>query len=92
MGFWSSVASGIGSVFGAGASVFNNERNIRAQKRANEANIALQREMNQQNQENWEAEFDYIKHHHFQQQQAEKFQQTQRQKSGVESHYPHVGE
>lgn len=61
MGFWSAVASGVGSFLGAGASIFNNERNIRAQKRANDANIDLQREMNQQNQENWQDEFDYVK-------------------------------
>lgn len=59
MGFWSTVAGAAGSFFGAGASIFNNERNIRAQKRANEANIALQREMNQQNQANWEKQFAY---------------------------------
>lgn len=61
MGFFSSLGSAIGGVFGAGASIFNNERNIRAQKRANDANIALQREMNQQNQKNWETSFDYTK-------------------------------
>lgn len=61
MGFWSAIADNVGGFLGAGASIFNNERNIRAQKRANEANIALQREMNQQNQENWQAEFDYTK-------------------------------
>lgn len=61
MGFFSSLGSAIGGVFGAGASIFNNERNIRAQKRANDANIALQREMNQQNQKNWETAFDYTK-------------------------------
>lgn len=58
MAFLSSI---IGGVLGAGASIFNNERNIREQKKANAANEALQREMNQQNQENWQAEFDYTK-------------------------------
>ena len=61
MGFWSSVVDTVGGVFGAGASIFNNERNIRAQKRANEANMDLQREMNQQNQANWERQFAYNK-------------------------------
>lgn len=61
MGFFSSIGDAIGGVLGAGASIFNNERNIRAQKSANNANEALQREMNQQNQANWQAEFDYTK-------------------------------
>lgn len=61
MGFFSSIGDAIGGVLGAGASIFNNERNIRSQKRANDANEALQREMNQQNQANWQAEFDYTK-------------------------------
>ena len=61
MGFFSSIGSAIGGIFGAGASVFNNERNIRAQKRANDANLDLQREMNQQNQTNWQTEFNYMK-------------------------------
>ena len=61
MGFFSSIGSAIGGVLGAGASIFNNERNIRAQNRANDANEALQREMNQQNQANWRAEFNYTK-------------------------------
>lgn len=61
MSFFSSIGSAIGGVLGAGASIFNNERNIRAQKKANNANEALQREMNQQNQVNWEAEFNYTK-------------------------------
>ena len=61
MGFFSSIGDAIGGVLGAGASIFNNERNIRAQKRANDANIDLQREMNQQNQQNWETEFEYTK-------------------------------
>ena len=61
MGFFSSIGDALGGILGAGASVFNNERNLRAQKRANESNEALQREMNQQNQENWQAEFDYTK-------------------------------
>lgn len=61
MGFFSSIGDAVGGILGAGASIFNNERNIRAQKRANNANEALQREMNQQNQENWQAEFDYTK-------------------------------
>ena len=60
MGFFSSIGDAIGGVLGAGASIFNNERNIRAQKRANNANLTLQREMNQQNQENWETEFNYV--------------------------------
>ena len=53
--------SAIGGIIGAGASIFNNERNIHSQQKANEANINLQREMNQQNQKNWQAEFDYTK-------------------------------
>lgn len=61
MGFFSSIGSALGGIVSAGASIFNNERNIKAQKRANNANIALQREMNQQNQENWQSEFDYTK-------------------------------
>lgn len=61
MRFLSSIGDFVGGVFGAGASIFNNERNIRAQKRTNDANEALQREMNQQNQANWQAEFDYTK-------------------------------
>lgn len=61
MGFFSSIGDAVGGILGAGASIFNNERNIRAQKNANEANEALQREMNQQNQANWQAEFDYTK-------------------------------
>ena len=60
MGFFSSIGDAIGGVLGAGASIFNNERNIRAQKRSNDANLTLQREMNQQNQENWETEFNYV--------------------------------
>lgn len=59
MGFWSTLADNVGGIFGAGASVYNNERNIRYQKKANEANIKLQREMNQQNQANWEKQFAY---------------------------------
>lgn len=61
MGFFSSIGDSIGGILGAGASIFNNERNIRAQKSANNANEALQREMNQQNQANWQAEFNYMK-------------------------------
>lgn len=59
MGFLSSIGSAIGGVLGAGASIFNNERNIKAQKKANSSNEALQREMNQQNQQNWQSAFDY---------------------------------
>lgn len=61
MGFFSSLGNLAGGLLGAGASIFNNERNIRAQKRANDSNIDLQREMNQQNQSNWQSEFDYLK-------------------------------
>ena len=59
MGLWSAVANVASGVFGGGASIFNNERNIRAQEKINEANLALQREMNQQNQANWEKQFAY---------------------------------
>lgn len=61
MGFFGAIGNFAGGLFSAGASIFNNERNIRAQERANDANEALQREMNQQNQENWQTEFDYVK-------------------------------
>lgn len=61
MGFFSAIGDLAGGLLGAGASIFNNERNIRAQKRANEANVDLQREMNQQNQQNWQTEFNYVK-------------------------------
>lgn len=61
MSFFSSLGNAVGGLFGAGASIFNNERNIRAQKRANDVNEALQREMNQQNQENWQTAFDYTR-------------------------------
>ena len=49
------------SVIGAGASLINGKLNRDAQKDANEQNIALQREMNQQNQQNWQDQFDYTK-------------------------------
>lgn len=61
MGFFSSIGDVFSGLFGGAASIFNNERNIRAQKRANEANLSLQREMNQQNQKNWQAVFNYTK-------------------------------
>ena len=42
MGFFSSIGDAVGGILGAGASIFNNERNIRAQKNANASNEALQ--------------------------------------------------
>ncbi len=48
---------GAGSIGG----LFGSDESIKAQKEINEKNLALQREMNQQNQANWTAQFDLTK-------------------------------
>ena len=62
----SSLASLVNPGFGLGLNLFGNmfddsDPNVEAQYDINSANLALQREMNQQNQQNWQTQFDYIK-------------------------------
>ena len=54
------INPGLGIGAGLVGSLFGEDPSVEAQYDINNANLALQREMNQQNQQNWQTQFDYI--------------------------------